>query len=246
MSAPGTCAAGHEASSGGACSRCRRDAVVARVAAADRSLAAGQVAAAVDAAAGNGQALRSLAAALAGRTARDVLADGAPPGIGPLVAELIARGSAVFTAPACKSCGMTGLPLTRSSRGGVCSRCRNRLLAVAYARCGGVKPVAGLHRRRRAGLRAVPPPRARAPAVRDVRQDRFDRGPGPRRARRCVRELLPDAAGCLHDLRPPAPVQLRRRRQPGLQDVHAAGHERLRPLRPGPAASRALARGPGL
>ena len=143
MSAPGTCPAGHQASSGGACSRCRRDAVVAQVAAAGRSLAAGQIAAAVDAAAGNGQALRSLAAALAGRTARDVLADGAPPGVRRLAAELIARGSAVFTAPACKSCGAAGRPLTRSSRGGVCPRCRNRLLAVACARCGTVKPVAG-------------------------------------------------------------------------------------------------------
>ena len=100
MSAPEACPAGHEAGprqSRGACSRCRRDAIVAQVAAADRSLAPGQVAAAVDTAAGNGQALRSLAAALAGRTARDVLADGAPPGVGQLVAELISRGSAEFT-----------------------------------------------------------------------------------------------------------------------------------------------------
>jgi integrase len=140
--APGGCPAGHEAGPGklrGACSRCRRDAIVAQVAAADRSLAPGQVAAA----AGNGQALRSLAAALAGRAARDVLADGAPPGVGRLVAELISRGSAEFTAPACKSCGTTGRRLTRSSRGGVCPRCRNRLLAAACARCGGIKPVAG-------------------------------------------------------------------------------------------------------
>ena len=116
---------------------------MAQVTAADRSLAPAQVAAAVDAAAGTGQALRSLAAALAGRAARDVLADGAPPGVGRLVTELIARGSAEFTAPACKSCGTTGRPLTRSSSGGVCPRCRNRLLAVACGRCGGVKPVAG-------------------------------------------------------------------------------------------------------
>jgi hypothetical protein len=115
---------------------------VAQVAAADRSLATGQIAAAVDAAAGNGQALRSLAAALAGQPARDVLADGAPPVAGRLAAELISRGSAVVTAPACKSCGATGRPLTRSSRGGVCSRCRNRLLAAACVRCGTVKPVA--------------------------------------------------------------------------------------------------------
>ena len=115
---------------------------MAQVTVADRSLAPAQVAAAVDAAAGTGQALRSLAAALAGRAARDMLADGAPPGVGRLVTELIARGSAEFTAPACKSCGTTGRPLTRSSSGGVCPRCRNRLLAVACGRCGGVKPVA--------------------------------------------------------------------------------------------------------
>jgi hypothetical protein len=127
----------------GACSRCRRDAVVAQVAAADRSLPPGQVAAAVDVVAANGQALRSPAAALAGRPARDVLADGAPPVAGRLTAELISRGSAVFTAPACRSCGAAGQPLTRSSRGGVCPRCRNRLLATACARCGTVKPVAG-------------------------------------------------------------------------------------------------------
>ena len=70
-----------------------------------------------------------------------------------------------------------------------------------------------------------------------MRQDRFDRDPGPRRARRRVRELLPAAAGRLHRLRAPASAQLRRRRQSGLQDVHAAGHKRLRPLRPGPPAA---------
>ena len=116
---------------------------MAQVAAADRSLAPGQVAAAVDAVAGNGQALRSLAAALAGRPASAALADGAPPVVGRLAAELISRGSAVLTAPACRSCGASGRPLTRSSRGGVCPRCRNRLLAAACARCGTVKPVAG-------------------------------------------------------------------------------------------------------
>jgi len=145
VSAPAECPAGHEPdprNTRSACSRCRRDAVVAQVAAADRSLATGQIAAAVDAAAGNGQALRSLAAALAGRPARDVLADGAPPVAGRLAAELISRGSAVVTEPACKACGATGRPLTRSSGGGVCSRCRNRLLATACARCGTVKPVA--------------------------------------------------------------------------------------------------------
>jgi hypothetical protein len=146
VSAPRACPAGHQPgprAPRGACSRCRRGTVVAQVAAADRSLAPGQVAAAVDAVAGNGQALRSLAAALAGRTPSAALADGAPPVVGRLAAELISRGSAVLTAPACRSCGASGRPLTRSSRGGVCPRCRNRLLAAACARCGTVKPVAG-------------------------------------------------------------------------------------------------------
>jgi hypothetical protein len=102
-----------------------------------------QVGAAVDAVAGTGQALRSLAAALAGRPAGDVLADGAPPAAGRLTAELISLGSTVLIAPACSACGATGRPLARSSGGGVCSRCRSRLLATGCARCGTVKPVAG-------------------------------------------------------------------------------------------------------
>jgi hypothetical protein len=100
---------------------------VARVAAADWSLTAGQVAAAVDAVAGHGAVLRSLSAALA--------AGEAP--------ELIARGSTMLTAPACATCGRTGRPLTRSGPGGACPRCRNRQLATACSRCGAVRPVAG-------------------------------------------------------------------------------------------------------
>ena len=219
---------------------------MAQVGAADQSLASGQVAAAVDAAAGSGQALRSLAAALAGQPVRDVLADGAPP-IGRLAAELVSRGSAVFTGRACKSCGATGQPLTRSSGGGVCSRCRNRLLATACVRCGTVKPVACRTgsgqpvcercRRHERGHRRCGTCGKTAP---------ISSPQGPRRARGRVRELLPHAAGRLHGLRPPAAVQLRRRRQSGLQDMRAARHELLRAMRPGPASGRALARGPSL
>ena len=140
------CPAGHQLGPrkpGRGCPGCRRDAVVARVAAADQSLTAGQVAAAVDAVAGHGAVLRSLAAALAAGEAADVLARGAPPAVGRLVTALIARGSTVLTAPACTTCGRTGRPLTRSGQGGACPRCRNRQLATACARCGAVRPVAG-------------------------------------------------------------------------------------------------------
>ena len=115
-----TCPAGHEPGPGKPgrdCPGCRKDAVVARVAAADRSLTAGQIAAAVDAVAGHGAALRSLAQALSAGQAADVLARGAPPAVGRLVTELIARGSTVLAAPACATCGRTGQPLTRSRAG---------------------------------------------------------------------------------------------------------------------------------
>jgi hypothetical protein len=120
-----------------------QDAVVAWVAAADQSLTGEQVAAAVDAVAGHPAVLRSLAAALAEGPARQILARGAPPAAGRLAAELICRGSTVFTPPSCATCGRTGRPLTRSGPAGVCPRCRNRELATACARCGAVKPVAG-------------------------------------------------------------------------------------------------------
>jgi hypothetical protein len=117
--------------------------VVALVAAADRSLTGEQVAAAVDAVAGHPAVLRSLAVALAGGQAGEVLASGAPPAVGRLLTELISLGSAMFTPASCGTCGRTGWPLTRSGHTGVCSRCRNRELATACARCGTVKPVAG-------------------------------------------------------------------------------------------------------
>jgi hypothetical protein len=141
-----TCPAGHQAGPGkpsAHCPGCRRDAVVAQVAAADLSLTGEQVAAAVDAVAGHPAVLRSLAVALAGVQAGEVLASGAPPAAGRLVTELISRGSTMFTPPACATCGRAGQPLTRSGQAGVCSRCRNRELATACARCGAVRPVAG-------------------------------------------------------------------------------------------------------
>jgi len=65
--------------------------VVAWVAAADLSLTGEQVAAAVDAAAVHPAVLRSLAVALAGGQAGEVLTTGAPPAAGRLVTELISR-----------------------------------------------------------------------------------------------------------------------------------------------------------
>ena len=141
-----TCPAGHELDPRKprrSCPGCRRDTVVARVAAAGRSLTAGRVAAAVDAVAGHDAVLRSLAAALAAGEAADVLARGAPPAVGRLVTALIDRGSTVLAVPACATCGRTGRPLTRAGQGGACPRCRRRQLETACTRCGAVRPVAG-------------------------------------------------------------------------------------------------------
>jgi hypothetical protein len=90
--------------------------------------------------AGHPATVRSLAAALA--TDPDALCVGAPPVVGRLVDQLRARG-VDLPEPACRRCGRTGNPLTRSASGGVCARCRHRELAEPCARCGVVKPVAG-------------------------------------------------------------------------------------------------------
>lgn len=72
----------------------------------------------------------------------NALHTGAPPTVGRLVEELRARG-AELPEPACAACGRTGRPLTRSTAGGVCSRCRHRQLAATCSRCGVIKPVGG-------------------------------------------------------------------------------------------------------
>jgi hypothetical protein len=111
-------------------------------AAADRSLPRPVIEAAVEVVAPAGQALRQLAAALAADPG--ALSRGAPPVAGRLAAELIARGSAALTLPACAACGRTGLPLFRGAGGGgVCQRCRAWQLAAACASCGKVKPAGG-------------------------------------------------------------------------------------------------------
>ena len=138
------CPAGHELAwplQGRPCSRCRRDKVIAAVSAADPSLPGAVIAAAVDAAAPGGQALRHLADALAADPA--ALAAGAPPVAGRLAAELAARGSATVTVPACAVCGRSGKPLFRGDGGGVCQRCRTWQLARPCAACGKNRPAGG-------------------------------------------------------------------------------------------------------
>ena len=116
--------------------------------AADQSLPAAVIGAAVDAVAPGGQALRQLADALAADAG--ALASGAPPVAGRLAAELIARGSATLAIPACAVCGRTGKPLFCGDGGGVCQRCRNWQLARPCATCGKAKPVAGYDQHGRA------------------------------------------------------------------------------------------------
>ena len=111
------------------------------MAAADPSLPRAVIEAAIEAVAPAGMALRQLAAALAADPG--ALSRGAPPMAGRLAAELIARGSAALTAPACVICGRSGRPLFRGDGGGVCQRCRAWQLAAACSACGKVKPVAG-------------------------------------------------------------------------------------------------------
>jgi hypothetical protein len=122
------------------CPACRRDEVISYVVARDASLQPEVIAAAVDAATATPAALRSLAAALAADPG--ALGSGAPPVVGRLVTELIARGLAL-PGPACAACGQTGRALTRTTRGGMCARCAHRAGAAECVRCHVVKPVAG-------------------------------------------------------------------------------------------------------
>ncbi len=110
-------------------------------AAAEGFLPRAVIEAAVDVVAPAGQGLRQLAAALAADP--DALCRGAPPVAGRLASELIARGSATLTIPACAVCGRSGRPLFRGEGGGVCQRCRAWQRAAACASCGKVKPAAG-------------------------------------------------------------------------------------------------------
>ncbi|ARG94149.1 hypothetical protein B1T50_21840, partial [Mycobacterium kansasii] len=121
------------------CSGCGRGRISTAVAAAVPGIPIGVLSAALEAVAGHPAVIRSLAAALAADA--DALTVGAPPVVSRLVAELRARG-VDLPDPVCARCARTGKPLTRSSAGGVCARCRRRQLATACVRCGVVKPVA--------------------------------------------------------------------------------------------------------
>jgi hypothetical protein len=123
------------------CPACRRDQVIAQVRAVETSLSEQDVVAALDAVATHHAVWRSLAAALASDP--DALARGAPPVVGRLVTELIARGSITWAPPRCVVCGRTGQTLTLTDRGGMCKRCAARRDPLARAHCGAVKPVAG-------------------------------------------------------------------------------------------------------
>jgi len=123
------------------CPACRREQIIAQVTTAETSLPPGQAAAAVDAVAVSPGALRSLAHALADDPG--ALTRGAPPVVGRLVIELIARGSTALTVPACIVCGRTGWPLNRTSAGAMCARCAHRARAAECVRCHVVKPAAG-------------------------------------------------------------------------------------------------------
>ena len=144
------CPQGHELTSHGSkrpCAACRRETLIRHVIAADRSLPAGEAAAAVDAVVTSPAVLRELAGALAADP--DMLRHGAPPVAGRLAAELIARGSATVTMPACARCGRTGMPLYRTPGGGMCKPCTARQHTAGCARCGEVKAVAGRDAARR-------------------------------------------------------------------------------------------------
>lgn len=135
------CALEHPRHDGRPCGRCRRGRALAAVIAAEPSLPAATVAEAFDAVVVSPRAVRVIADALAADP--DVLQVGAPPMVGRLTAELVARGSTVFTLPACVVCGRTGWPLTATGEGGMCSRCVQRATATACVLCRAVKPVAG-------------------------------------------------------------------------------------------------------
>ena len=81
----------HTVGQGRVCGSCRRDAVVEAVLRVDSSLPVDQVASAVDAVADHPTRLRSLAAAAGAHP--DGVRVGAPPIMGRLVVELIARGA---------------------------------------------------------------------------------------------------------------------------------------------------------
>jgi hypothetical protein len=135
------CPVGHELAAGVvACRLCRVATITAVVASACPELAVEQIAAAVKATITSGAVARDLVVALA--DGPGVLAGGAPPVVGRLVAELRSRGS-VLAVPACAHCGRIAKSLIRVGVIGLCGRCRAHQLAEPCSRCGRVRVVAG-------------------------------------------------------------------------------------------------------
>lgn len=241
-----SCPAGHELAPGqDLCPACRRQAVVDAAAAAS-ALPAPLAAAAVDAVVSGPAALRSLAAAL--EADPGALTRGAPPLIGRLVTELIARGSVTLPEPACVRCGRAGWPLIAAAGGGTCSRCRRRELAEQCSACGVVKPVAWHDqagravcetcRRRVRGWRRCGICGKTASIARRTRGEQGDV---------CVNcYQLPRAACSVQRVRPDAAVQLRRQLPPALRGVLASGHSPVRALRSASACFGPVARRAGL
>lgn len=124
------------------CPDCRRNAVVAHVVAVGVKLPRRVIADAVDAVVAERPAtLRTLAAALTAHPA--ALPLGAPPTVGRLATELIARGAALAM-PSCAACARTGRPLNLTETGAMCSRCAARRDPRPCARCAVTKPVAAV------------------------------------------------------------------------------------------------------
>ena len=192
-----------------------------------------------------GQALRQLAAALAADPG--ALARGAPPVAGRLAAELIARGSATLTLPACARCGRAGMPLYRTRR-------RGHVQAV-HRPPGSRRPARTAARSSRSSA-ATPPGSGSANGAAAMTADTAGAGYAARPPRSpCaarggsaghLRQLLPDArapsaaraASTGNATSPAAAIRSARRARPG-------------PPRAAPAAARTarrgpLARGPGL
>ena len=187
------------------------------------------ITAAVDAVITSPQALRDVSAALAADPR--ALAHGAPPVVGRLVTELMARGSATLAEPACVRCGWTGRPLTATGSGGMCGRCRHRELAEECAACGKVRPVAWHDEAGRAGARpagsAGRPPRLR-----------FARAAGCRMCVNCYQLPRAVCTRCGRERPCNSP------RSSGLRRLLAPGRGRVRALRPAPPPTARWPEGP--
>jgi hypothetical protein len=209
---------------------------------AETSLPERDIAAAVDAVATHHAVWHGLAAALASDP--DALTHGAPPAVGRLVTELIARGAAILREPRCVVCGRGGRPLTVTEGGGMCKRCAARRDPQARTYCGGVKPVAGrtidakpfcepCRRHRRGHRRCGICGKIASIAVRardgepDICVNCYRL---PARSATCV-------GGCGRAPSPPATSR-------SANSAPSGGHGAVRPLRPRPPTGRLLARRP--